>query len=76
MDWPTANGLVYVPDASPVAQFLVGGVAHYLDGVFFALVYAIALAPLLPFGSTAMGNLAKGLLYDSPAHEVAGPPAV
>ncbi len=63
MDWPTANGLVYVPDASPTAQFLIGGLSHYLDGVFFALVYAIALAPFLPFGSTAAGNAVKGLVF-------------
>lgn len=63
LDWPTANGLVYVPDASPVAQFLIGGLSHYLDGILFALVYAIALAPFLPFGSTAVGNLAKGLVF-------------
>ena len=63
MDWPTANGLVYVPDASPTAQFLIGGLSHYLDGIFFALVYAIALAPFLPFGSTAAGNAVKGLVF-------------
>ncbi len=63
MDWPTANGLVYVPDASATTQFLIGGLSHYLDGIFFALVYAIALAPFLPFGSTAVGNLVKGLVF-------------
>ena len=63
MDWPTANGLVYVPKASPVVQFVIGGMAHYADGVFFALVYAIGLAPFLPFRSTAAGNLLKGLLF-------------
>ena len=63
MDWPTANGLVYVPHAGPLALFVIGGVFHYLDGVFFALVYAIALAPYLPLRSTAAGNLAKGLLF-------------
>ncbi|WP_157371639.1 hypothetical protein [Angustibacter sp. Root456] len=63
MDWPTANGLVYVPKASPVVQFVIGGMAHYVDGVLFALVYAIALAPFLPFRSTATGNLLKGLVF-------------
>ena len=54
---------MYVPDAGPLAQFIIGGIFHYLDGVFFAVVYAIALAPYLPFGSTAAGNLAKGLFF-------------
>lgn len=31
--------------------------------MFFALVYAIALAPFLPFGSTAARNLLKGLVF-------------
>jgi hypothetical protein len=63
MDWPTANGLVYVPHASPTVQFIIGGLFHYVDGVFFAVVFAIGLAPYLPFSSTAAGNLAKGLLF-------------
>lgn len=63
MDWPTANGLVYVPKASPTVQFIIGGLFHYVDGVFFAVVYAIGLAPFLPFRPTAAGNLAKALLF-------------
>jgi hypothetical protein len=63
LDWPTANGLVYIPDAGPVALFLVGGLFHYLDGMFFALVFALALAPHLPFGSSTRGNVLKALLF-------------
>jgi hypothetical protein len=63
LDWPTANGLVYIPDAGPVALFLVGGLFHYLDGMFFALVFALGLAPHLPFGSSTRGNLLKALLF-------------
>jgi hypothetical protein len=63
LDWPTANGLVYIPDAGPVALFLVGGLFHYLDGMFFALVFALGLAPHLPFGTTARGNLLKALAF-------------
>ena len=64
LDWPTANGLVYVPDAGPTVQFILGGAAHYLDGIIFALVYAIALAPRLPVrGGGASVNLIKGLLF-------------
>ena len=63
LDWPTANGLVYLPKAGPTALFLVGGFFHYLDGMFFALVFALALAPHLPFGSSSRGNLLKALLF-------------
>jgi hypothetical protein len=63
LDWPTANGLVYIPHAGPVALFLVGGLFHYLDGMFFALVFALGLAPHLPFGSGTRGNLLKALAF-------------
>jgi hypothetical protein len=63
LDWPTANGLVYIPDAGPVALFLVGGLFHYLDGMFFALVFALALAPHLPFGTSTRGNLLNALTF-------------
>jgi len=63
LDWPTANGLVYIPDAGPVALFLVGGLFHYLDGMFFALVFAVGLAPHLPFGSGTRGNLLRALAF-------------
>jgi len=63
LDWPTANGLVYIPHAGPVALFLVGGLFHYLDGMFFALVFALGVAPHLPFGSGSWGNLVKALMF-------------
>lgn len=62
-DWPTANGLVYIPHASALALFVVGAVAHYLDGIFFALVFAIGIAPYVPIRATLLGNLAKGVLF-------------
>lgn len=64
LDWPTANGLVYVPDANPTVQFIIGGAAHYLDGIIFALVFAIALSPRLRVrGRGASVNLIKGLVF-------------
>jgi hypothetical protein len=63
LDWPTANGLVYIPHAGPVALFLVGGLFHYLDGMFFALVFALGLAPHRPFGSGTRGNLMRALAF-------------
>ena len=62
-DWPTANGLIYVPHAGPLALYVVGGVAHYLDGIFFALVFAIGLAPYIRIRGTLLGNLAKGVIF-------------
>ncbi|WP_394620068.1 DUF6789 family protein [Lentzea sp. JNUCC 0626] len=63
LDWNTANGFVYTPAAGPLAKFLVGGVFHYFDGIVFAVVFACALHPLLPWRNTQLGNLAKGFVF-------------
>ncbi|MFI1731906.1 hypothetical protein ACH40E_22365 [Streptomyces acidicola] len=63
LDWNTANGSVYVPSAAPLAKFVTGGVFHYLDGILFAVVYACALHPVLPWRNSMVGNLTKGLAF-------------
>jgi len=63
LDWNTANGKVYVPTESPLAQFLVGGAMHYLDGIVFAVLFAVAVHPQLPWPNSELGNLVKGLLF-------------
>ncbi|MGW0777871.1 hypothetical protein ACWD01_30455 [Streptomyces sp. NPDC002835] len=63
LDWNTANGWVYAPFGSPLAKFVTGGVFHYLDGIVFAVVFACALHPALPWRNTPMGNMAKGLVF-------------
>ena len=42
LDYNTGNGAVEMPAATPTVQFLVGGLSHYLDGVFFGVIFAIA----------------------------------
>lgn len=44
LDWNTANGLVYLPDGEPFQQFIVGWAMHYVDGILFALLFAVALS--------------------------------
>ncbi|MCX4903400.1 hypothetical protein [Streptomyces sp. NBC_00878] len=63
LDWNTANGFVYVPSSSPLEKFLVGGAFHYLDGIVFAVVFACAMHPALPWRNTGLGNLTKGLVF-------------
>ncbi|MFF1819788.1 hypothetical protein ACFVWG_20980 [Kribbella sp. NPDC058245] len=65
LDWNTANGLIYRPTSSANVQFLAGGVMHYMDGVAFAVLYALGLHPLLSrfIRSTSVGNLLKGVLF-------------
>ncbi len=63
LDWNTANGLVYLPDAAPLAQFLIGGAFHYVDGIVFAVLFAVAVHPRLPWSSSEVGNVLKGLAF-------------
>lgn len=63
LDYNTGNGAVYLPAATHTEQFLVGGLSHYADGVFFGLVFAVAVSPLLPVPATRLGNLVKALVF-------------
>jgi hypothetical protein len=63
LDYNTGNGAVELPNATPTVQFLVGGLSHYLDGVFFAVIFGIAVAPMLPIRSTFLGNVAKAVIF-------------
>jgi hypothetical protein len=63
LDWNRVNGLVYTPKSSPNIQFLAGGIYHYTDGIVFAVMYAVALHPLLRWRSSSTGNIVKGLVF-------------
>lgn len=64
LDWSTANGLVYMPTSSANVQFLAGSIFHYIDGIAFGVMFAIAVHPLMRrWRSTVKGNLLKGLAF-------------
>lgn len=63
LDYNTANGMVYLPHGTAIQQFLVGGLSHYVDGAFFAVVFAVAIAPRLPIRATPFGNLCKAMIF-------------
>jgi hypothetical protein len=63
LDWPTDNGRVYLPHADAVVQFLVGGAMHYVDGIAFAVLFAINLHPRLPWPCSQLGNVVKGVAF-------------
>ena len=63
LDWLTTNGVFYMPHASPGIQFLSGGIFHYTDGIVFAVLYAAAFHPFLPWRSTPAGNILKAMLF-------------
>src|SRR5712671_1804739 len=63
LDWNRINGAIYTPKASPDLQFLSGGVFHYIDGIVFTALFAVAVYPLLRWRSTTFGTALKGLLF-------------
>lgn len=63
LNWPAVNGLLIIPTASPGAQYAAGELSHFLDGVFFALLFALLFHPLVPLRNTLLGNLIKALIY-------------
>jgi len=67
LDWNRINGAIYTPKASPDVQFLSGGVFHYVDGIVFTVVFAVAVYPLLRCRSATFGNALKGLFFLAPS---------
>lgn len=62
-DFFTFNGVLQVPDASPLAQFIVGGWADTVNGVIFAVIFVFLVHPLMPGPNSALGNMAKAMAY-------------
>ncbi|MGH3304557.1 MAG: hypothetical protein ACRDOK_23335 [Streptosporangiaceae bacterium] len=65
LNWPTVNGALIIPTASPGAQYFAGWISHFADGIFFALLFALLFHPLVPLRNTILGNIAKAILYGS-----------
>jgi hypothetical protein len=63
LDWHRVNGSIFTPNASSTVQFVSGGYFHYLDGIAFTVVFAVAVFPMLKWASTPLGNTLKGLLF-------------
>jgi len=63
LNWPAVNGAVIFPKAGSVAQYWAGFVVHSLDGLVFALLFALLVHPKLPLRNSSAGNLVKGMLY-------------
>ncbi len=63
LDWNTTNGLQLLPLASHNLVFFTGAIAHYGDGVFFALLFAFGPHVFLPWRNSLLGNLAKAFAF-------------
>jgi hypothetical protein len=65
LPWPLYNGLLAVPaeEFGTTGSYFAGNSLHYLNGIVFAILYAVLALPIMPFRNTHGGNVARGVLY-------------
>ena len=66
LPWPLYNGALGLMTAETfvtAGSFFVGQTLHFINGIVFAVLYAVLFLPLMPFRNTRGGNLGAGLLY-------------
>ena len=65
LPWPQFNGLLGAPAEAfgSASTFWVGQNLHFVNGIVFAILYAILALPMMPFRNTHWGNVSSGLLY-------------
>jgi hypothetical protein len=65
LPWPLYNGLLAVPaeDYGTTGSFFAGQSLHFVNGIVFAILFAILARPMMPFRNTQGGNIAAGLTY-------------
>ena len=64
--WPLYNGVLGLGDFKAFntpGAFFVGQTLHYVNGIVFAILYAVLFLPLMPFRNTRGGNLLSGIIY-------------
>jgi hypothetical protein len=63
--WPLYNGALGLLGAefNTTGSFFVGQTLHYVNGIVFAILYAVLFLPLMPFRNTRGGNLISGIIY-------------
>lgn len=66
--WPLYNGVLFAPgeggaDFGRPASFFVGQSVHMVDGMIFAILYAVTFQGRLPLPNTSGGSIAKGMIY-------------
>jgi len=63
--WPLYNGALGLLGAefNTTGSFFVGQSLHYINGIVFAILYAVLFLPLMPFRNTRGGNLISAILY-------------
>jgi hypothetical protein len=65
LPWPLFNGLLAAPATAggTAASFFTGQTLHFVNGIVFAILYAVLARPMMPFPNTQRGNILSGLSY-------------
>ena len=65
LPWPLYNGLLAVPAEKfgTTGSFFAGQSLHYVNGIVFAILYAVLALPLMRFRNSHGGNVLSGLVY-------------
>jgi hypothetical protein len=59
----TAGGAFDPVFATSSDSFFVGNSLHFVNGIVFAILFAILARPMMPFRNTHGGNIVSGLVY-------------
>jgi hypothetical protein len=65
LPWPAFNGVLAAPGEAfdSAGAFFTGQMLHFVNGIVFAILYAVLALKLLPGRNTPGGNVLKGLTY-------------
>jgi hypothetical protein len=65
LPWPLFNGQLGAPAEAPgeAGSYFVGQSLHFVNGIVFAILFAVLARQLMPFRNNHAGNVLSGLLY-------------
>ncbi|MGH9209315.1 MAG: hypothetical protein ACRD2C_01390 [Acidimicrobiales bacterium] len=73
LPWPLFNGVLgrglaenpegAFPVFNDTGSYFVGQSLHFVNGIVFAILYAVLARPAMPFKNTHSGHVASGLTY-------------
>lgn len=65
LPWPAFNGVLAASgeEFNSASAFFTGQTLHFVNGIVFAILYAVLALKLLPGRNTQAGNVLNGLLY-------------